>query len=85
MAICDDRGRLYVYEVLATTMFGCLRPLHVGERGELGYGFRDLTVRGIIDGDVTVTRGDCMHPWVPVPGMNQALMAGDEMMVNQPA
>jgi hypothetical protein len=66
IAICDDRGRLYLYTVTAGCMFG-QRPLHVGQRHESGYAFAGTDVRGIVDGDITVSRGDCLHPWVPAP------------------
>jgi hypothetical protein len=65
IAICDDRGRLYLYRVVT----GCLvaRQVHLGARHERGYEFVGDAVRGIVDGDVTVTRGDCLHRWVPAP------------------
>lgn len=66
VAICDDRGRLYLREVIATCWFGSW-PLRIGERSETGYAFLGNDVRGIVDGDLVVSRGDCLHPWVGVP------------------
>ncbi len=65
VAICDDRGRLYLYTVLTGCLIG--GPLRMGVRHESGYAFSGNAVRGIVDGDRTASRGDCLHPWVPVP------------------
>lgn len=66
VAICDDRGRLYVYSVDV----GCgwlARPFQLGARHERGYQFSGTLVRGIVDGERVASRGDCLHPWVPTP------------------
>ena len=67
VAICDDRGRLYLYSVLTGCVLGGSRPLQMGARHEGGYAFNGDAVRGIVDGDRTASRGDCLHPWVPIP------------------
>lgn len=67
VAVCDDRGRLYLYTVRTGCAWLGSAPLRIGERREAGYAFHDQTVRGIVDGDRLVTRGDCLHPWVPAP------------------
>jgi hypothetical protein len=67
VAICDDRGRLYLYSVLTGCVLAGSRPLQMGARHESGYSFIGDAVRGIVDGDRTASRGDCLHPWVPVP------------------
>ncbi|MCB0879304.1 MAG: hypothetical protein KDC46_10035 [Thermoleophilia bacterium] len=65
IAICDDRNRLYLHVVV--TGYLVHRPLHVGVRHERGYAFNGDAVRGIVDGGVTVSRGDCLHRWVRAP------------------
>ncbi len=69
VAICDDRGRLYLYTVVTGCVPGWSQPLQMGYRRETGYAFVDGSVRGIVDGDRLASRGDCMHPWVPVPSL----------------
>ncbi len=67
VAICDDRGRLYLYTVVTGCAWGPARPVQLGTRRETGYAFEGTAVRGLVDGDRIASRGDCLHPWVPVP------------------
>ncbi|MCW2923640.1 MAG: hypothetical protein JWM98_1044 [Thermoleophilia bacterium] len=68
IAVCDDRGRLYLYSVSAGCVLGA-HPLRLGERHEVGYAFRDDVVRGLVDGDLVASRGDCLHRWIPLPAL----------------
>mgnify|MGYP000950731626 CR=1 FL=1 len=67
VAICDDRGRLYLYEVQAHDWLFGSRPLRMGARHETGYVFHDDVVRGLVQGTRVATRGDCLDRWIPVP------------------
>ncbi len=66
IAICDDRDRLYLYTI-ALDFPWCGQSLHLAEHGEAGYAFVDESVRGIVEGDVLVSRGDCLDQWVELP------------------
>ncbi|MEO6867014.1 MAG: hypothetical protein ABI200_03245 [Gaiellales bacterium] len=67
IAVCDDRGRLYLHEIRTGCGWGKHSVLRMGERSEAGYLFYNQHVRGIIDGDLIATRGDCLENWVPRP------------------
>lgn len=66
VAVCDDRGRLYLHVVrVGSSVLG--PGLRMGSRGELGYRFTGDAVRGLVDGALLASRGDCLEPWVPRP------------------
>lgn len=71
IAICDDRGRLYLHRLERRTMLGGYAPLRLGERWETGYRFSTSDVRGLVDGDLLLSRGDCLVPWVAMPGASR--------------
>lgn len=70
VAILDHRGRLYLRTVAVAppgNAFGRPVPYVLGARGEHTIHFRSDAVRGIVQGERVVARGDCLHDRVDIP------------------
>ncbi|MCW2960482.1 MAG: hypothetical protein JWM90_869 [Thermoleophilia bacterium] len=69
VGIFDHQGRLYLCALEVPCWFPCFpgTPYLLGGRGEIGIRFRGDTVRGVVQGAVLMSRGDCLEPWVALP------------------
>ncbi|MBC7461897.1 MAG: hypothetical protein H7287_11090 [Thermoleophilia bacterium] len=69
VAVMDHMGRLYLraLEIADHPAYLPAEPYRIGARNETGVTFTDDAMRGIVDGDRRMGRGDCLDPWVAVP------------------
>jgi len=69
VAVLDHEGRLYLrtLEIADHPAYLPAEPYRMGARFETGVSFLDPAIRGIVEGERRMGRGDCLDPWVAVP------------------